>query len=51
MTGDQRPEETLLPEWARWNGEGPAPAKWRATNPTTGAETIVYRSYADYCMD
>lgn len=37
--------------WAEWSGEGPAPAKWWATNPKTGERILVYRSYEDYVDD
>lgn len=32
-----------LGEEFRWKGEGPPPRKWMVGN------TLVYRSYADYC--
>lgn len=37
-------------EWSKWKGDGPAPAKWYATNPQ-GESVLVYRSYEDYCLD
>ncbi len=43
-------EVKLLPEWAKWKGEEPAPKKWGATD-ANGNPTIVYRSYEDYCDD
>lgn len=42
--------KTPLPDWARWKGEGPAPASWWAVSPE-GVKTKVYRSYKDYCDD
>ena len=39
------------PPWTRWQGEGPPPAFWWATNPETGERTKIYRSYEDYCCD
>lgn len=35
-----------LPDEYRWKGSGPAPSRWTADDGT-----VVYRSYADYCMD
>ena len=46
---DASPE--WLPEWQRWKGPGPKPASWWATNPATGQQCKVYRSYEDYCND
>lgn len=42
----RRAEADKLEPRLRWDGEGPAPARW-----TAGDGTIVYRSYADYCDD
>lgn len=39
-----------LPAWAEWKGEGSAPLKWWATDPS-GERVLVYRSYGDYCDD
>lgn len=38
--------------WLNWpHPDKPMPAYWMATNPETGEETKVYRSYEDYVND
>lgn len=46
---EYQPED--LPEWQQWKGDGEPPRRWTAVNPETGEETVIYRSYADYCWD
>lgn len=40
---------TAPQDWAKWQGEGPQPKYWWATDPNTGTRVQVFRSYADYC--